>query len=126
MSAQGFVTIQSFLDSTAASLAKARLEGNGVECHLANRISSGLEDPLGAVHVQVRGADAERAREILTEKLPEEDAPLPDPADGPICPKCQGQYAYLQTGVMDAIRRGLSGEAPRRWHCRKCQNEWPA
>ena len=120
------VTIQSFFNSTAASLAKARLEGSGIQCHLANRISGGLEDPLGAVQVQVRGTDVERAREILTEKVPEGDAPPPDPADGPPCPKCKEQYAYLETRVMGALRRAALGGTPaRRWHCRKCQHDWP-
>lgn len=118
------VTVERFFDSTAVSLAKARLEGSGIRCHVANAVSSGLRDALGAAELQVSRADRARAKFILADM----GAVVPtnrDAADGPVCSNCQGQYAYLQTGAAGAVVSLLTGrEAAKQWECRKCGHRW--
>ncbi|THB76782.1 MAG: DUF2007 domain-containing protein, partial [Desulfobulbaceae bacterium] len=52
-----------------AELAKAKLESEGIFCHLANKHHVGVNwlysQALGGVKVQVRQEDEKRAREIL-------------------------------------------------------------
>jgi hypothetical protein len=118
------VTVDSFMSMTAASLARARLEADGIRCHVANeRVTSFGEGVVPAL-LQVREEDAERARAILREGA--EHGRI-DPEDGPVCPQCGGQYAVTERSVGSVIVAVLTfGRAAVRTYarCRKCGHAW--
>jgi hypothetical protein len=63
------VTVAAFADVAEAELAKERLELEGILAFVADAQTAGvmpfLTSATGGVRVQVRPADAEKAREIL-------------------------------------------------------------
>ena len=63
------VSVASFPDLPEAELAKERLENEGIQAFVLHANTAGvmpfLSSGEGGIHVQVAGADAERAREIL-------------------------------------------------------------
>jgi hypothetical protein len=64
-----FKTIASYRDLPLAELAKAKLESEGIYCHLLNKHHIGINwlysQALGGVEVQVPTEDAEKANKIL-------------------------------------------------------------
>jgi hypothetical protein len=75
----GLLTVGRYIDPIAAELARSRLESDGLECYLQG-LGLGSLLPTGTffpILLQVRAADAERAREILEEAPPE----APDPGE---------------------------------------------
>ncbi|PID74941.1 MAG: hypothetical protein CSA20_09530 [Deltaproteobacteria bacterium] len=64
-----FATVAKYRDLPLAELAKAKLESEGVYCHLLNKHHIGLNwlysQALGDVHVQVASEDEQRAQQIL-------------------------------------------------------------
>jgi len=69
------VTIQSFRDPLEAMLAKAMLDSAGIECFLADdntgRILGFASNVIGGIRMQVNRIDAEAAKTILTQPLPD-------------------------------------------------------
>jgi hypothetical protein len=64
-----FKTIASYRNLPLAELAKAKLESEGIYCHLLNKHHIGINwlysQALGGVEVQVPTEDAEKANKIL-------------------------------------------------------------
>jgi len=69
-------TVRTFNASGEALLAKGLLESGGIECYLSDEDNSVLDpDGLGFVReirLRVRPEDAEAAREVLNQPLPED------------------------------------------------------
>lgn len=65
------VTLTRFGELTAAQLLCGRLDAEGIECFIPDEVMAAqtwhLNCAIGGIRVQVRRADLERARQILTE-----------------------------------------------------------
>lgn len=68
-----FTTIASYRDLPLAELAKAKLESEGIYCHLLDQYHIGINwlysNALGGIKVQVRTEDVAIANQILNEDL---------------------------------------------------------
>jgi len=118
------VTIDSFTSVTTAALARARLESEGIRCHVTNEHTSAMSQGIAPALLQVHTEDVERARAILREDVGDGRV---DPEDGPVCPHCGGQYADTERGVWSVIAAivTLGRVAVRRYsRCRKCGHAW--
>ena len=132
------VTIAKYLNVTDAQLARVRLGGEGIEAFVIEGAGFNplLTAAIGAVQLQVRERDIDRARAILAEVLPDvDDEPDPVPGGERVvrCPRCELEYCYHE-------RQRGTGHAPnplvivgqvfasavtaKRWRCRKCEHVW--
>ena len=120
------VSIATFLDVTAASLARARLEAHGIRCHVSNEHGAAIHPALGAASLQVSASVAEEARAILREEVVH-GPPSDDPEDGPRCPSCAERYAEVERDVWSLIAAWITrGRIAPRAHlrCRRCRHVW--
>jgi hypothetical protein len=65
------VTIRTFATESEAMVAKAALEGSGIECTLSGDDYGGLQPALAmtrGIRLVVRSGDAERAEEALSDR----------------------------------------------------------
>lgn len=118
------VTIRGGLTLVDAQLLKLRLERAGIFCHVANEYTAQLGNgrlgmSASSVWVQVREADAARAREIVeeqTDRLSEiDDWVLEDQVEETEnCPVCGSEQIEYAAGAGNAI----GGE------CRACGAKW--
>lgn len=127
------VTIRKFRDLPEALFAKGSLESAGIECSLLDdnmvRLDWFISNLLGGVKLQVRFEDAEAAKQILEQPIPENfDVPGIGEYEQPRCPKCQSldvnfreiaPAAYLSTFVSVPIPFHR-----RAWRCHFCDSEW--
>ncbi|MCS6973629.1 MAG: DUF2007 domain-containing protein [Cyclobacteriaceae bacterium] len=71
------ILLRRFTQSIEASLAKSKLDANGIPCFLADENLANLyplQDPRFGVRLYVFEQDADRAREILNEEVwPKDD-----------------------------------------------------
>lgn len=91
---RGLVAIRKFRDLPEALLAKGSLESAGIECFLGDdnmvRMDWFISNLLGGVKLLVKTEDAEEARQLLDQPIPE-DIEVEGVGDyrSPHCPKCQ-------------------------------------
>ena len=91
-----FKTIASYIDLPLAELAKAKLESEGIYCHLLNKHHVGMNwlysQALGGVEIQVPVEDAEKATIILLKDesifLDSEELEFPDTRECDLCVYC--------------------------------------
>src|SRR6185369_6117497 len=89
------VTVRTYLDTTAAELARARLASENIEAHVIESASYNplISNAVGGVQLQVREGDLGRADVLLFEK-PDDDPDDGEP-DGVIrCPRCELAYCF--------------------------------
>ncbi len=102
-------TIASFRDVPLAELARSKLESEGIPCFLKDKnliaIDWAYSFALGGVKLQVREADAERAKAILNEDhsadLEEIEEEFPALKPGDLCEQCHSPNLK----VVDASRK---------------------
>ncbi|HVP43495.1 MAG TPA: DUF2007 domain-containing protein [Terriglobales bacterium] len=129
------VVVQQFRDMPQAILAKGTLESAGIECFLVDdnmvRLDWFISNLLGGVKLAVRTEDAEAAREVLEQPIPEGFA-----VEGvgdyeqPRCPRC-GSLEITHEANLDkrialpALYVGLPIPVPRNvWKCESCGAHW--
>lgn len=91
-----FVTIASYRDLPLAELARAKLESEGIYCHLLNSNHIGINwlysQALGGVQVQVRSEDKELAQKVLLKDesylLEHEELEFPEIKENDLCIYC--------------------------------------
>jgi len=88
------VTLRQFRDLPEALLAKGSLESAGIQAFLIDdnmiRMDWFISNLLGGIKLKVRAEDAEAAREILDQPIPEIlDVEGVGNFDQPKCPRCQ-------------------------------------
>src|ERR1700743_890949 len=102
------VEIQRYRDLNQAAIAQSILESAGIECFLADanlvRMDWFYSNAVGGIKVVVREEDAEEARKILDQEIPEsievEGSGL---YEQPRCPKC-GSFEIS----LDALNKPVS------------------
>ncbi len=128
------VTLRQFRDLPEALLAKGSLESAGIQAYLVDdnmiRMDWFISNLLGGIKLKVRAEDAEAAREILNQPIPEmlEVEGVGD-FEQPKCPLCQS----LDVGC-DELNKGISyltayAGVPipvhqKGWVCHSCGNKW--
>lgn len=132
---QDLVTVDKFRDLPAALLAKGSLESAGIECFLGDenivRMDWFISNLIGGIKLKVRPADAEAAREILSEPIPESfDVEGIGKYVQPHCPNCQSLEIVFE-GIhqgMGYASAGVLGIPIRiekqSWKCQSCGYEW--
>lgn len=130
------VTVARFRDLPEAMLARGRLQSAGIDAFLADenyiRMDWFMSNMIGNMRLQVREEDAESAREILEQQVPED---FEIGADGekfeqPKCPKCGSADIEFEgvnrgLGLVSAYAIGLP--LPIRsdiWKCNHCGAQW--
>jgi hypothetical protein len=128
------VTLRQFLDLPEALLAKGRLESAGIEAYLVDdnmvRLNWFISNILGGIKLKVRAEDAEAARDILNQPIPETlEVDGVGTFEQPKCPQCQS----LEVGC-DELNKGFSYTAAfagipipmhrKGWICHSCGNHW--
>lgn len=91
-----FTTIASYRDIPIAELARAKLDSEGIPCHLLNKHHIGVNwlysQALGGVQLQVLSEDAAEARRILdadeSSSLEAEDLDFPELDETDYCESC--------------------------------------
>jgi len=127
------VAIRRFRDLPEALLAKGGLESAGIEVALADdnmvRLDWFISNLLGGVKLLVKSEDAEAARQIL-------DQPIPDELDvegvgeyrQPRCPKCGSlDVNFQELDPAAYVSTVVSVPIPfhrRAWRCHSCRAEW--
>lgn len=128
------VMLRQFRDLPEALLAKGSLESAGIQAYLVDdnmiRMDWFISNLLGGIKLKVRAEDAEAAREILNQPIPETlDVEGVGHFEQPKCPRCQSldisneelnkPVAYLTAyaGIpVPVYKRG--------WTCHACGNRW--
>jgi hypothetical protein len=128
------VTMRQFRDLPEALLAKGSLESAGIQSYLVDdnmiRMDWFISNLLGGIKLKVCPEDAEAAREILNQPIPETlDVEGVGSFEQPKCPRCQSldvsceelnkalSYLTAYAGVpVPVYKRG--------WTCHGCGNEW--
>lgn len=131
---QEWITLRRFRDLPEALLAKGALESAGIECQLTDdnmvRLDWFYSNLVGGAKLQVKPEDAEAAREILEQPIPENfEVEGAGAYEQPRCPKCQSvnitfeglnkpiAYATAYFGVPLPIRSDA-------WKCEACGCRW--
>ncbi|MCW7753385.1 hypothetical protein OOT00_05220 [Desulfobotulus sp. H1] len=128
-----FASIASFRDLPLAELAKAKLESEGLYCHLLNRHHVGMNwlysEAIGGVQLQVRSEDIKLAESILARDesgLLEEGAlDFPAAENIMVCIACGAgdleaiQYTRLSGALMLLTHMPLLFWG-KGYRCRKC------
>lgn len=128
------VTLRQFLDLPEALLAKGSLESAGIQAYLVDdnmvRLNWFISNILGGIKLKVRAEDAEAAREILNQPIPETlDVEGVGNFEQPKCPRCQS----LEVSC-DELNKGISYWTAytgfpipvhiKGWICHSCGNKW--
>ena len=128
------ITLRQFLDLPEALLAKGSLESAGIQAYLVDdnmvRIYGGISNIFGGIKLRVRAEDAEAAREILNQPIPETvDVQGVGNFEQPKCPSCRSLDVRC-----DELNKGISyltayAGVPipvykKGWSCHACGNEW--
>ncbi len=92
-SERGLVTVKTFREIHEAMLAKGMLDSTGIECFLVDdntgRMLGFISNVIGGIRVQVNKVDAEAARALLEQPIPEGIDLAGGGEDQPWrCPKC--------------------------------------
>lgn len=129
-------TIASYTDLPLAELAKAKLESEGVECHLQNNFHIGINwlysQALGGIKVQVREDETEIAKHILEKDessyLENEQIIFPDITENDICSKCGSsnleliKYSRISAALIMLTQLPLIFWG-KRYKCKDCGNK---
>jgi len=130
------VTLQHFRDIPEALLAKGKLESAGISSVLADgnlvRMDWLLSNAIGGVRLQVHQRDADSARAVLDEPIPEEFYPdeFGEPYTQPRCPRCCSLdvgYENIDRFWTYGLWLLLSIPIPVRknsWKCYTCGADW--
>jgi hypothetical protein len=128
------VTLRQFRDLPEALLAKGSLESAGIPVYLVDdnmiRMDWFYSNLLGGIKLKVRAEDAEAAREILNQPIPEMlEVDGIGTFEQPKCPQCQS----LEVSC-DELNKGFSYTAAfagipipmhrKGWICHSCGNKW--
>jgi hypothetical protein len=127
------VAIQQFRDLPEALLAKGGLESAGIEVELVDdnivRLDWLWSNLMGGVKLLVKAEDADAAREILDQPIPEDlDVAGVGEYQQPRCPKCGSLDINFQE-LDPAAYLSLAVSVPipfhrRAWRCHSCHAEW--
>jgi hypothetical protein len=109
------VLLRRYLDLPQAFVAKSILDSAGIESFLADenivRIDWFYSNLVGGIKLLVREEDAEAARRLLEEKIPETfEAGETGMFQQPRCPRCQSV--------------DISFEGNKAWKCNSCEHAW--
>jgi hypothetical protein len=115
------ITLTSFTKAEDAHMARARLEGSGIDAWVTDDLTVNvhpfLSNAIGGVKVQVLEADVSRAREVLGL------APIEN--EGIRCPYCaSGRIAFRQMSLLTAVAFSLGVLLPfatRKVDCVECK-----
>jgi len=128
------VTIRKFRDLPEALLAKGSLESVGIECFLADdnliRLDWFISNFVGGIKLRVKAEDAESARELLEQPIPEgmyiEGVGLYEQPRCPACGSLDVSFQELNKAVAyGSAYFGLPIPLQRdSWVCHACQHEW--
>ena len=128
------VTLRQFLDLPEALLAKGSLESAGIQAYLVDdnmvRLNWFISNILGGIKLKVCAEDAEAAREILNQPIPETlDVEGVGNFEQPKCPRCQSLDVRC-----DELNKGVSYWTTytgfpvpvhiKGWICHSCGNKW--
>ena len=128
------VTIATFSQAPQAHVLRGRLESEGIPAFLAdeNTVTANwlYSTAVGGVKLQVREADAARAREVLglEEAAPEDEEEDAEP--DPTCPQCGSpNVSYTRYATRWVFASWLLLGFPLlfikgKWSCGNCGNEW--
>jgi hypothetical protein len=121
------VTVARFFTALAAQVQRMALEGAGLRAWVIDEEGGTIYPGIGA-RLQVREADAERARELLSgDPVSAEDLP-PELAEPP-CPACGSANVTSELWEDEgADDQTPSPRARRKWYyiCADCHEAWPA
>src|ERR1051325_4018036 len=91
------VTIETYSRVIDARLAQVRLESAGIGSFLLDESVASIDpfliNAIGGVKLQVKLADEQRARDLLSRPLPETSMDDLDD-DAPRCPQCDSEYVF--------------------------------
>lgn len=129
------VVVQQFREMQEALLAKGMLESAGLECFLVDdnmvRMNWFISNLLGGIKLAVAQEDADAAREILSQPIPEDfDVEGVGEFQQPRCPKCGSveisHQPSLDKGVaLSALYLALPVPIRRdAWNCSSCGAYW--
>jgi len=129
------VVVAQFLNLHEALLAKGQLDSAGISTTLRDdnmiRIDWFISNLLGGVKLAVSPADADAAREILAQPIPEDfDVEGVGEYEQPRCPKCNSldiSYESLDKPVAYGSMMLLKVPVPLsgdRWRCHDCGALW--
>jgi hypothetical protein len=128
------VTIRKFRDLPEALLAKGSLDSAGIECWLADdnliRLDWFISNLLGGIKLQVKNEDAEAAKEILDQPIPEDfEVEGIGEYQQPRCPECQSlDISFEELNKPVAFASAYVGlPIPlhhRAWRCHECKHQW--
>ena len=128
------VTLRQFRDLPEALLAKGSLDSAGIEAYLVDdnmiRMDWFISNLLGGIKLKVRPEDAETAREILNQPIPEMlDVEGVGNFEQPKCPQCQSlDVSYEELNKPLAYLTAYAGVPvpvyKQGWICHACGNEW--
>jgi hypothetical protein len=128
------VTVRQFRDLPEALLAKGGLESAGIQAYLVDdnmiRMDWFISNLLGGIKLKVRPEEAEAAREILSQPIPEMfDVEGVGSVDQPKCPKCQAldvSHEELNKAVsFTAAYVGVPIPVYKKgWTCHACGHDW--
>jgi Putative prokaryotic signal transducing protein len=128
------VNLRRFRDPLEATMAKAILEGAGIECSLADenivRMDWFWSNAIGGIRLQVSPEDLDAANEILDQPIPETFQ-----VDGvgeyqqPHCPNCNSLDIVSDERWVGAayVTANFSAPAPVHgagWTCKSCGHRW--
>jgi len=128
------VTLRKFRDLPEALLAKGCLDSAGIESCLVDdnmvRLDWFWSNLMGGIKLQVRPEDADAARSILDQPIPEGfDVVGIGQYQQPHCPKCQSldvNFRELDRGIA-YVSAYFNVPIPlrrRAWRCHTCHTEW--
>lgn len=134
-----FITVRSFDNAIGAHILKARLEGEGLQCHIFDEnvmtIDPILNIAIGGIKVKVHENDVPRAKEILAEI---DETPHTDEEDQVIaCPNCESTDLYSDFKSMKGVKGFFSMLSSfflmvfpiyykSVYRCKNCQTEFKA
>ena len=128
------VTVARFRDLPEAILARGRLQSAGIDAFLADenyiRMDWFMSNMIGNMRLQVREDDAESAKEILGQQVPEDFEIGAEKFEQPKCPKCGSadiEFEGVNRGIGLLAAYAIRVPLPLRsdtWKCNHCGAEW--
>ena len=128
------VTVARFRDLPEAMLARGRLQSAGIDAFLADenyiRMDWFMSNMIGNMRLQVREDDAESAKAILAQQVPENFETDVENFEQPKCPKCGSvdiEFEGVDRGIGLVAAYALRVPLPLRsdtWKCNHCGAKW--
>jgi hypothetical protein len=132
----GLVTVARYRDMPEAIVARAVLEEAGIECLLRDentvRTDWLLSNLIGGMRLQVAAKDEVKARELLSQPVPQEFATDSGDFVQPVCPKCGSTDVIANDPDRKVLAASMLINIPlphRRpneaeWRCLQCDAVW--